>query len=180
MGLSLGKILKVAAPVAGFALGGPLGAGLGSAIAGGVSGAENSAKAGKLTKQQNAIAMGNWNDTAPLRSKALQMALAPRAEREDTSALFADPGNPYSRTVPRPAAAAPPPAAPPPVAPPPPTNASRGLIVPDRPASGTLGKALGSDTQRFGASHPLIQRLLAKQQAQQSGPSIGPDGLVRQ
>lgn len=163
-----GSILKAALPIAGSIIPGVgtmAGAALGSAVAGGISGAENSAKAGKLSKQQNKIAMGNWNDAAPLRQRALQMALAPRAGREDTSALFADPGNPYSRQVPRPAAP-PPPVAPPPVAGPTPTRA--------RPP-GLLGKAIGgNDTQRFAESHPLIKRILEKQ----SGPRIGPDGLV--
>lgn len=179
----LGDVLKVAAPVAGFALGGPAGAMLGSAVAGGVSGAQKDAKANKMSQQAQNIAMGNWNQTAPLRSRALEMAMAPRAQREDTSALFADPGNPYSRVVSRPSAdlsRVAGPVAPAEASSPSPTGQGHLMGVARMLGGGAppasreaLDRAVGGGS--FASSHPLIQRVVAASK----GPRIGPDGLVR-
>lgn len=105
MGLlgGLGKILKLAAPVAGFALGGPLGGMIGGAASSALSGAGKDASAEKRSKQALDMATGRNAELSPLRSKALSMALQQQPERENLDALFADPGNPYARTISRPA-----------------------------------------------------------------------------
>lgn len=94
MGL-LGSLLKVAAPVAGFALGGPAGAMLGSGVSGAIQGGEDEAKANKLSDQALRLQMQEYTANAPLRDKARTMALAGQPERKDLSQLFASPGNVY-------------------------------------------------------------------------------------
>lgn len=96
MGL-LGSLLKVAAPVAGFALGGPAGAAAGSAIGGAIAGSQDQAKAGKLTDQASALKMAEYNQLAPVRQKAIDLALAPNPQRLKLGAIFEDRGNPYNR-----------------------------------------------------------------------------------
>lgn len=100
MGL-LGSILKLAAPVAGFALGGPLGGMIGGAASSALGGAESGAKASKLNKQQLAIAKERYDAGAPFRSKLAQQAFSLPTQREDLSSIFADVGNPYARPISR-------------------------------------------------------------------------------
>lgn len=102
----LGSILKAAAPVAGFALGGPLGAMAGSALSSGIAGAEKGKQADKYRQKQAAYADSRVAAGAPFRSKLAQLAMRPRAQREDLSGLVSDPGNPYARTASRPTLAA--------------------------------------------------------------------------
>lgn len=98
----LGSLLKVAAPVGGFLLGGPGGAVAGSALASGIAGAEKGAKADKLRQQQMAMAQERFRAGAPFRQRLADLAARPTAQRPDLSALVADPGNPYARVAPRP------------------------------------------------------------------------------
>lgn len=169
--MGLGGFLKSVLPVAASFIPG-VGPIAGAAVGAAMSGIGNQNQAGKLNKQAQGIAMGNWKDTAPLRSKALQMALAPRPQREDLSALFADPGNPYSRVVPRPA-----------------PSADLSRVAPSAPAappgrpvpffggkSGVLS-GLANRAQGGGGGVGMLQRALA---AKRNGGMIGPDGLVRQ
>jgi len=100
MGL-LGGILKSVLPVAASFIPG-VGPIAGAALGAALSGSGNSAKAGKLDKQARNISLGNYNQTAPLRAKAIQLAMRDQPQREDLSSLYADPGNPYSKVVPRP------------------------------------------------------------------------------
>lgn len=98
----LGKLLKVAAPVGGFLLGGPAGAAAGSAVASGIAGAEKGAQADKLRQQQMAMAQERFKAGAPFRQRLADLAARPTAQRPDMSGLVADPGNPYARVAPRP------------------------------------------------------------------------------
>lgn len=98
----LGSLLKVAAPVGGFLLGGPAGAMAGSAVASGIAGAEKGAQADKLRQQQMAMAQERFKAGAPFRQRLADLAFRPPAQRPDLSGLVADPGNPYARVAPRP------------------------------------------------------------------------------
>jgi hypothetical protein len=102
---SLGKILgTVVGGAGGFLLGGPAGALTGASLGGGLAGGAGAqGKANKLTKQQLDLALQRYQEGAPFRSKLAALANNLPTQREDTSALFADPGNVYSRVIPRPA-----------------------------------------------------------------------------
>jgi hypothetical protein len=100
MGLfsGLGKILKVAAPVAGLALGGPLGAAAGGALSGLIGGSQKAGQGDKNRSQADQIAMQRYQSLAPLRQKALAMAQSGfGGQRPSLAAGFAGRGNPYER-----------------------------------------------------------------------------------
>lgn len=95
----LGDILKIAAPVGGFLVGGPAGAMAGAGIAQGIGAGENQSKANDLTQQAYNTRMGEWNADAPLRARARQVAMQGVPQRPDFSAIFSDPGNPYAKNM---------------------------------------------------------------------------------
>lgn len=74
---------------------------IGSGVLGAISGAKKGAKADKQSQQALDMATGRNAELAPLRSKALQLALQGQPQRENLDAIFADPGNPYARVLPR-------------------------------------------------------------------------------
>lgn len=93
----LGKILKVAAPIAGFALGGPLGSMIGGGVSSLIGGAQKSGQGDKNRQQAEQIAMQRYQSLAPLRAKALAMAERGfGGQRPNLSAGFAS-GNPFQR-----------------------------------------------------------------------------------
>jgi hypothetical protein len=79
---------------------------IGSGLLGAISGGKAQSKANKLTKQQLDLALKRYAEGAPFRSKLAGLANNLPHQREDLSSLFADPGNPYSRAIPRPSLAA--------------------------------------------------------------------------
>lgn len=150
----LSGLLKVAAPVGGFLLGGPAGAMAGSAIASGISGSEKGAKADKLREQQTAQAQQRFQAGAPFRQRLAELAKRPTAERPDLSALVADPGNPYARVAPRPQMR--------------PTLAQAAapqVLAPSRPTGGLQG--LGGGIGR------LFERARSGEQSGQRGNALG-------
>ena len=105
MGLlgGLGKVLGTVGSIGSFIPGPWQPFAKGAAVLGGaLSGAESGGKADKLQQQRTAQANQRYAELAPFRSKLAALAKRPALQREDTSALFADPGNPYSRSIPRP------------------------------------------------------------------------------
>jgi hypothetical protein len=109
MGLNLGKLVKGAIGLI------PGVGGIASAALGVVSGAKQQNAANKQNKAMLDMTLQRNKETAPLRSRALQMATQGfRPGREDLSSIFADSGNPYARVAPRPVAQPPVPQGPPP------------------------------------------------------------------
>jgi len=101
MGL-FGTLGKLVGGAGGFLLGGPAGAAAGAGILGGIGGGiDSDKKAKKFNQQATALHAERWKAGAPFRSRLTELALNLPSEREDLSALFADPGNPYARVVPR-------------------------------------------------------------------------------
>ncbi len=107
---------------------------------------------GKAQKQSDALvkralAMRNqeWERRAPLRDHTLNLATQPIPGREDLSSVYADPGNPYSRPVPRPTGPTPFEMPAPPIGPLPPA----AIEAEPQRYSGTLsGKAAAAHAQR--------------------------------
>jgi hypothetical protein len=106
MGLfsGLGKVLGVAGSIGGLIPG--LGAVSKLASIGGglLSGADRGGKADKLQSQRKGLADERYAAGAPFRSKLQALAARGPAQQRDLSSIFADPGNPYARVVPRPIA----------------------------------------------------------------------------
>lgn len=127
---ALGKVVKYAAPVAGFALGGPLGGAIGGAVSQGIAGAEKGSSADKKRKQALDIRMREWEAGAPLRSRARSMAMQGPPQRRDLGTLFNDTTNPYARRPMGPVAPPPPPG---PTLPPPPMDRGLPEFDPQRP-----------------------------------------------
>lgn len=99
MGFNIGGLLK-------GALGAIPGAGpLISAGLGLISGSKQQNKANQQGQSALDIGTRRRTETAPLRSRALEMATQGlQTPREDLSSIFADAGNPYARVAPRPTA----------------------------------------------------------------------------
>lgn len=97
------SIAKLALPIGGFLLGGPGGAAAGAAVSGAISGAKAEGKANKLSEEALRTSQRRDAELAPWHAKLSGLAgKAFQPEREDLSALFADPGNPYARVLQRP------------------------------------------------------------------------------
>lgn len=198
---TLGKIAKAAAPVAASFIPG-VGPIAGAAVGAALSGIGNQNQAGQLNKRALDMALERDRGLAPVRQRALGLALAPRGQREDLSGLFADPGNPYSRVVPRPAPSADLSRVAPASAPTAPPasgfagvrqaitearNQRAGQRAPGGKGGGIrlagmagMGGVVGGLMDRAragGGGVGLLQRALA---AKRGGATIGPDGLVRQ
>lgn len=151
----------------------------GSALSSGIGGAEAGAKADKLRQAQQDYANQRFAAGAPFRSKLAALALKGPAQREDLSALVADPGNPYARVAPRPSLTAQAfgaPTAPSAVPSRPPVPAmggnalGGGAMGPMGPVGGAasgmggvFGKTVGM--KQFLASSPGMQRLMAQARA---------------
>jgi hypothetical protein len=103
MGL-LDSILKIAAPVGGFLIGGPAGAAAGAGIAGGIAGGN---KADKASQQQMDLQRQRYEAGAPYRAKLPGLLAAIPTQRENLDSIFSDPGNVYSRQISRPPAPSP-------------------------------------------------------------------------
>ena len=98
MGLNIGGLLKGALgalPVVGQAVS------IGSGILGAISGGKKDARADKRSGQALDMAMGRNAELEPLRNRALAMAMKGQPDRENLDSMFADPGNPYARTISR-------------------------------------------------------------------------------
>lgn len=96
----LGSILKGIPGVGTVVQGLELGAG----VLGAIKGAKSGAKADKLNSRALQLADDRYAAGAPFRSKLAETAFNIPTQREDLSSIFADPGNPWSRTAPRPVA----------------------------------------------------------------------------
>ena len=99
MGLNLGGILKGAlglVPGIGTAVS------VGSGILGAVTGAKKGSQANKQSQQALDMALGRHKELSPLRTRALDLSMRKQPQRENLDSLFADPGNPYARTISRP------------------------------------------------------------------------------
>lgn len=75
---------------------------LGVGVLGSIAGAKRGAKADRLSADQLGLARERWNAGLPFRQRLQQQAFSIPSQREDLSSIFADPGNPYARSVPRP------------------------------------------------------------------------------
>lgn len=93
---------------------------------GALRGAGRAGKASRLNQQALDLAKRRYQELGPFRSQLASLAQRPlMTEREDLSALFADPGNPYARAIPRSPTT--------PVAMPPPIQPGRPVIGGGRP-----------------------------------------------
>jgi hypothetical protein len=92
----LGNLIKGALPAVGTAVLGPLGGVIGTGLSGALSGAESGAEASKLRKRAIAGAEGDYQARAPIRARAIQLALQGLPSRRDLSVLR-DPTNPFTR-----------------------------------------------------------------------------------
>jgi hypothetical protein len=135
----LGKALgSVAGGVGGFLLGGPGGAIKGASLAGGlIGGSDAQGKSDDMLRRAMALKQQGWDARAPLRASTLDRASQPMVGREDLSAIYSDPGNPYARTIPRPMVAQPTTATP--IAPRPQTPDPRSVLQQAIRRSRTMG-----------------------------------------
>lgn len=140
MGL-LGTLGKIVKGVGNVATGGALGAALdyGLPLVAGIAGAKKQGKADQLREAGLQRQTADYNARAPLRSKALTMALQGPGERPDLGSLYGAARNPYSSQSSQPLRVA----APPSQAMPMPTVAPSGLEKATRLAELMSGRGGG-------------------------------------
>lgn len=96
----LDSLLPIAGGVGGFLLGGPAGAAAGYGIGKGVAGGNKAQQqADQLQQQAMNIALQRWKEGERYRSALADKAFNLQPQRENLTALYRDPGNPYDRTA---------------------------------------------------------------------------------
>lgn len=96
MGL-FGDLLKLGLVGGGGLIGGPAGAAIGASVAGAVGGAEDKNKAAGLADQATRLKLHDYTQLAPVRQRAVDLAMAPNPTKLRLGGIFADAGNPYNR-----------------------------------------------------------------------------------
>jgi hypothetical protein len=158
----LDGLLKLAAPVAGFALGGPLGGMIGGAASSALGGAQAGAKADKASALQLALQKQRHDAGQPYRDKLPGLVAGLPTQRENLDSIFSDPGNPYARTISRP------PAPSPMGAPVPPMNQGGSPFMSQPQIPPGLQNAI---------PRGLLQKILAKQQGNTATPQAPRPGM---
>lgn len=70
-------------------------------VAGMIAGAKKGDQADQQSQQALDMALARNKELEPLKNRALALALRGQPDRENLDSMFADPGNPYARTISR-------------------------------------------------------------------------------